>query len=93
MGTVGPVVEILDRRHRYQLLRFGHLHLRHLGQPDLGDLALRAEVGQRADLILERHFRIDAVQVEQLDTVRYLAQRYGSSFHAALRRYPPRPTP
>jgi hypothetical protein len=40
-----------------------------LGQADVADLALGDQLGQRADGILDRGFRIDAVLIVEIDVV------------------------
>src|SRR5207302_7868107 len=42
---------------------------RHLRQPDVTDLALLLQIPQGAELIVERHGGIDAVQLVQLDAL------------------------
>ena len=41
-----------------------------LAQPDVADLALRDQLGHRADGLLDRHVRIDAMLVVEVDVVR-----------------------
>ena len=40
-----------------------------LGQPDVADLALVLELLQLAELLLQRHLRVDAVQLEEVDAL------------------------
>jgi hypothetical protein len=47
----------------------------HPGQADEADLALVAQLGELADLLLERHLGVDAVQLEQRDLLKAQAHR------------------
>jgi hypothetical protein len=49
--------------------RRGHLLDPDLGESDVADLALLAEFGQRAELVLGRHPGIDAGELVQIDPV------------------------
>ena len=42
---------------------------RHLGQADVPDLALALQRGELADLVLQRNLGVDAVQLQQVDTL------------------------
>jgi hypothetical protein len=51
----------------HDLPRLLELRDAHLGQPDQPDLSGVPELAERADLVLERDLRIDAMQLEEVD--------------------------
>ena len=59
--------------------RFDLAH-RHLGQPDVAHLALVAQLGQHAELVLGGNLGVDAVQLEEVD----LLQAEPAEAHLAL---------
>ena len=59
----------MQRRHRLDGVRAAdRLHAR-LGQTEVSDLAARDQILDRAGDLLDRHGRIDAVLVEQIDPI------------------------
>ena len=69
VGPVGEVVFVLHADDVDDRARLGDLLDRHVGQSDVPDLALVAELPQRADRLRERHLRVDPVQLQQVDVV------------------------
>ena len=68
-AAVGDVVLVLHADHRHDppgRLDLGHAHL---GQPDLGHLALVAQLLQEPELVVGRHLGVDPVQLEQIDAL------------------------
>ena len=66
-GAVADVVVVLDRDDRHDLLGALDLLDVDVGEADVADLALVLELGQRADRVLDRHLRVDRVQLVEVD--------------------------
>ena len=64
---VGHVVEVLHGGDRHDLLRRSQLVDAHLGEAHVPHLALGAQVGEDAELVLQREVRVDAVQLVEVD--------------------------
>ena len=81
VGAVDDVVAVLDGG--YPGDRAGLLQLvdRDLGQADPGCLARGDQLGQSAYLVGERHRRVDAVQLQQLDPLQ--PQPFQAAVHLA----------
>ena len=68
--AVGEVVAVLHRHDRSRSrCASTSSSTRHLGQADVADLALVLQRGQLADLVLERHLRVDAVELQEVDAL------------------------
>ena len=68
-------VAVLHGHDRHDLLRLLEVLDAHVGQPDVADLALVAQLGQRAHRLLERHLRVGRVQLVEGDRVQLQAQQ------------------
>ena len=68
-GAVDDVVPVLHAHDRRDLHGFGELVDGDLGEADVADLPLVLEPPQRADLVGQRHGRVDAVQLVQVDAL------------------------
>ena len=66
-GTVGEVVAVLHGGDREHLPRRFDLSDRHFGKPGMGNDALVEKLAHRAELLVARHFRIDAMQLPEID--------------------------
>ena len=65
--SVDDVVAVLDGDDRDDLLGALEVLESDVGQADVADLALLLELGQRADRVLDRHLRVDRVQLVEVD--------------------------
>src|SRR5262249_19620189 len=67
--THAQVVQVLYGSDRGDLLGRAHLLDRDLGQTYVPDLALLLQHGQRAELVGQRHQRVDVVELEQVEAL------------------------
>ncbi len=68
-AACSEVVLVLNRDDRNDLARRLDLFDRHVGKSDVPDLPLSLQFGKRADGVLERHGRIDRVQLIEVDPI------------------------
>jgi hypothetical protein len=69
-GSIGQAVAVLNGDDRGRRASPRQLLAVDVAQTDVLNLALRLELGQRPDRVLERYLRIDGVQLVEVDPVR-----------------------